>query len=69
LDRAWSAIQRKVEIIEEQLGIPSLRLERVLYDKDSFTSRIEELPDEPKSPSPDQVQVQLSVEAIYRIPR
>ena len=58
-----------MEIIEEQLGVRSLQLESVLYDKDSFTSRIDELPDEPKSPNPDQVLVQVSVEAVYRIPR
>ena len=51
------------------MGIPALQLERVLYDKDSFTSRIDELPDEPKSPNPDQVVVQVSVEAVYRIPQ
>ena len=56
-------------LIEEQMGIPALQLERVLYDKDSFTSRIDELPDEPKSPNPDQVVVQVSVEAVYRIPQ
>lgn len=67
LDRAWAAIEQKKGVIQEELGLGSLQLERVSYDQDSFISQIDELPEEAKSPNPDQIQVRVEVEAEYRI--
>jgi len=67
--KAWLEIQGKLEAIKRRLDIQSVHLERVSYDRDSYISRIEELPDEPKAPQPDQVRVRVGIEAVYRIVR
>ncbi len=66
---AWDAIQQKLEVIKKQLKIEKVRLEKLTYDQDSYVSEIEELPDDPKAPQPDDVQVRVGIEALYRIPR
>ena len=66
---AWREIQGKLESAKENLGIHSTRLEQLHYDRSSFVSRIEELPDEPKAPYRNQVRVRVSVGAVFRIIR
>ena len=64
---AWDAIQQKLEVIKKQLKIERVQLEKVIYDRDSYISEIEELPDDPKAAQPDDVQVRVGLEAWYRI--
>jgi hypothetical protein len=67
LGKAWEAIKLKLEIIKRQLNVSEVRLESVKYNTDSYISRIEELPDEPKAPSPDQLEVKLEMEVVYTV--
>lgn len=67
--KAWAAIARRLEADKRKLGKSEVRLESVTYDADSYVSRIEELPDEPKAPSPDQLEIKVRVEAVYRVIR
>ncbi len=64
---AWDAIQQKLEVIKKQLKIERVQLEKLIYDQDSYVSEIEELPDDPKASQPDDVQVRVGMEALYRI--
>ena len=59
----------KLESDKRKLNVSEVRLQSVTYDTDSYVSRIEELPDEPKAPSPDELEVKIEVEAVYEVIR
>ncbi len=67
--KAWTGIGLKLEAEKRRLNVSEVRLESVAYDSDSYISQIEELPDEPKAPSPDQLEVKVSIGVVYRIIR
>lgn len=67
--KAWTAINEKLESNRRMLNVSEVRLESVAYDADSYISQIEELPDDPKAPSPEELEVKVGVEAVYRIIR
>ncbi len=56
---AWSAILEKLQTHKQQIKGSDFRLERIDYDADSYISRIDELPDEPKAPSADLLEVKI----------
>ena len=64
---AWDAIQVKLEVIKKQLKIEKVELEKLIYDQDSYVSEVEELPDDPKAGQPDELQIRVGLEALYRI--
>jgi hypothetical protein len=64
---AWDAIQQKLEVIKKKLKIDKVQLEKLVYDQDSYVSEIEELPDDPKAAQPNEVQIRVGLEALYRI--
>ena len=68
-EKAWIEIQGKLESVKKSLDIKAVRLERLRYDRDSYISRIEELPDESKASHRDQVRVRVGINVIYRIIR
>ncbi len=68
-EAAWEAIREKLELIRRRLGIESVELVGVRYDRDSAVSIIDELPDEPKSPHPEHVEIRVVLEVNYRIVR
>jgi hypothetical protein len=68
-DAAWQAIRNRLEVIKKKLGIRDVELENVYFDSDSSLSRIDELPDEPKSSNPGQIEIRVLVDAQYRIVR
>ena len=65
--KAWAAIDEKLQSYRQEMKISELRLENVLYDTDSYISRIDELPDEPKAPSTDLLEVKVGIEALYTV--
>ena len=65
--KAWSAILEKLQSYKQEMKGSDFCLERVDYDADSYVSKIEELPDEPKAPSQDLLDVRIGVEALYRV--
>lgn len=67
--KAWTLIGQRLEADKRRLQITEVYLESVALDADSYISRIEELPDEPKAPSPDQLEVKVGIDAVYRIIR
>lgn len=68
-EKAWTLIGQKLEAHKRRLNISEVRLESAAYDADSYISQIEELPDEPKAPSPDQLEVKVRIEAFYQVIR
>ncbi|HYK89612.1 MAG TPA: hypothetical protein VE398_12625 [Acidobacteriota bacterium] len=69
MDAAWQKIQSRLEAIKKMLNIRDVELVELTYDGDSSVSLVDELPDEPKSSSPDHIEVRVTVEACYRIVR
>ena len=67
--KAWTAITRRVEVARRKLNVSEVRLENLTYDSDSYISQIEELPDEPKAPSADELEVKVRIDAVYRVIR
>lgn len=67
--KAWALIGQRLEADKRRLNVSEVCLESAAYDADSYISQIEELPDEPKAPSADQLEVKVGVEAVYRIIR
>jgi hypothetical protein len=65
--KAWAAIDEKVQAYKRDMKISEVRLGNVLYDADSQISRIDELPDEPKAPTTDLLEVKVGVEALYTV--
>jgi len=68
-EKAWRSIQERLEIEKRKLQVSDVLLESVTFDRDSYISQIEELPDEPKAPTPDQLEVKIGIEAVYRVIR
>jgi hypothetical protein len=64
---AWAAILEKLQSYKQEMKGSDFRLERVDYDADSYISKIDELPDEPKAPSQNLLDVKVGVEALYRV--
>ncbi len=69
VDKAWRQIQSRANAVRMMLNARELELLGVTYDGDSSVSRVDELPDEPKSSNPIQIEVRVTVEAVYRIVR
>ncbi len=67
--KAWAAITQRLEASRRKLNISTVRLENLTYDADSYISQIEELPNEPKAPSADELEVKVRIDAIYRVIR
>ena len=63
--KAWAAIDEKVQAYKRDMKISEVRLETVSYDADSHVSRIDELPEDPKAPAADLLEVKVSVEVLY----
>gem|GEM_PF-6703592 len=68
-EAAWLAIRNRLEVTMKKLGVQNVKLENVYIDNDSSLSRIDELPDEPKSSHPGNIEIRVIVEASYRIVR
>ena len=67
--KAWTIIAQKLEAEKRRLNLSEVRLESIAYDADSYISQIDELPNEPKAPSLDELEVKVGIEAVYRIIR
>ncbi len=67
--KAWAAITARLEAAKHELNISQVRLEDITYDADSYISQIEELPNEPKAPSADELEVKVRIDAVYRVIR
>jgi len=65
--KAWAVIDEKVQAYKQNMKVSEVRLENVLYDADSQISQIDELPDEPKAPTTDLLEVKVGVEAMYTV--
>ena len=65
--KAWATIDEKVQAYKRDMKFSEVRLENVLYDADSQISRIDELPDEPKAPTTDLLEVKVAIEALYTV--
>jgi len=65
--KAWASIDEKVQAYKQNMKVSEVRLENVLYDADSQISQIDELPDEPKAPTTDLLEVKVGVEAMYTV--
>ena len=68
-EKAWINIQGKLESVKKNLGIELVKLERIHYDRDSYVSQIEELPDESKAAYRNLVRVRVGVDAVFRVIR
>ncbi len=68
-DKAWQQIQSRLDSVKRMFSTKELELVEVTYDGDSFVSRVDELPDEPKSSNPVEIEIRVAVEALYRIGR
>jgi len=68
-EAAWQAVRSRLEVTMKKLGVQKVKLEDVYLDSDSYLSRIDELPDEPKSPNPGYIELRVIVDAYYRIVR
>ncbi len=66
-DKAWESIQDNLSIIKQQLNLSEVYLEGLTCNEDSYLSRVEELPDEPKNSQLDQLQIKVEMIATYRI--
>ena len=66
-EKAWAAIEEKVQAYKRDMKFSEARLEKVRYDADSRISWIDELPDEPKAPTADSLEVKVGVEALYTV--
>ena len=64
---AWESVQAKLSWLKERLNLAGVQLVRVKFDEDSLVSQIDELPDDPKSPQLDQLNIRVALEAAYRI--
>lgn len=69
LESAWGQIQRSLETTGKNMGAREFVLEKVSCSRDTYISDIDELPNEPKAPSPDQLEIRIGVEAVYRVVR
>lgn len=65
--KAWAAIDEKVQTYKRDRNISEIQLENVLYDADSQISWIDELPDDPKAPTSDLLEVKVGVEVLYTV--
>ncbi len=65
---AWQAAERRLDAVKRALGRREARLEQVRYDAVSSISRIDELPDRPKSPDP-KIPVSVTLELVYHVVR